>query len=704
MDDKTRSFPDVVGFGAFEVDLRSGELRKAGTRIALQEQPLRVLARLLREPGELVSRDQLRRELWPDDTFLDFEHGLNAAVKRLRDALGDSADTPRFIETLPRRGYRFIAPVDVRRVPPGDAPPAGAGWSSSHLVRVALALLLGLAALAAGAAWWWSSEPAGLPAELAAPARGAEVYQVTVAAFENRSTERALTVLGEQIAGRLVSAIARVPGVDASLEVTPPAGTGAPAGTAPPGSPGRPASLRVAGTIFVQGDRLDLQGRILDAASGRLLHALAPLSAASGDPGDAIARLEGRVAGAVAVHYDDFFGGLDVLSHPPTLDAYREYRIGLEIFSWDYPRALTHLQRAVEIDPQFWLPRVIMLFAYFNTWQPDEAYAQLSEMDRQRDRLGPSERLFIDFLRENSAGRSVEALRVLRDLEARMPRSLVVNHNIVQLSIMQNRPREAIAAYDRLAFDVRSLRHSIGTFRLRLLTHALHMLEEHERELEESRRGQQYAPGMLVFVAAEVDALAALGRLEELNAAVERSLAIPATRGTAGEVLEQAAMGLRAHGHRQPSLALARRAVEWRRNRPAPDAATPANRAALGRALYLAEQWKEAEQVFTQLAAEQPSAEHLGPMGTCAARLGDARRAGAIAAKLRALSDRELLGAATFWRARVAAVLGDQPGAFELLREALAHGEPFGVHLRHLPDFESLQGYPPFEELLRPKG
>lgn len=100
--------PRIVRFGPFEVDLRSGELRKGGVRVSLQDQPFRVLVRLLDRPAELVTREELRQQLWPADTFVDFEHGLNAAIKRLRDTLGDSADTPRFIETLPRRGYRFI--------------------------------------------------------------------------------------------------------------------------------------------------------------------------------------------------------------------------------------------------------------------------------------------------------------------------------------------------------------------------------------------------------------------------------------------------------------------------------------------------------------------------------------------------------------------------------------------------------------------
>ena len=103
--------PSLIQFGVFELDLRSGELQKQGRKIRLEGQPVQVLICLLEKPGELVTREELHRKLWPSDTFVNFEHGLNAAVKRLRRALSDSADNPRFVETLPRRGYRFIAPV-----------------------------------------------------------------------------------------------------------------------------------------------------------------------------------------------------------------------------------------------------------------------------------------------------------------------------------------------------------------------------------------------------------------------------------------------------------------------------------------------------------------------------------------------------------------------------------------------------------------
>ena len=99
-------------FGVYEVDPKAGELRRSGLKIKLQEQPFQILSALLDQPGEIVSREDLRRRLWPDDTFVEFDHSLNTAIGRLREALGDSADNPRFIETLPRRGYRFIAPVE----------------------------------------------------------------------------------------------------------------------------------------------------------------------------------------------------------------------------------------------------------------------------------------------------------------------------------------------------------------------------------------------------------------------------------------------------------------------------------------------------------------------------------------------------------------------------------------------------------------
>ena len=121
-------------FGTFEADAATGELRRQGLRVKLNTQPFQVLLMLLARPGELLTREEISRELWPDGTFVDYEHGVNSAVNRIREALGDTAASPRFVETLARRGYRFVAPVErisaepiTARIAPGETPsPAAA--------------------------------------------------------------------------------------------------------------------------------------------------------------------------------------------------------------------------------------------------------------------------------------------------------------------------------------------------------------------------------------------------------------------------------------------------------------------------------------------------------------------------------------------------------------------------------------------------
>ena len=145
----------VFRFGLYEADAAAGELRKNGRKVKVQEQPFRVLLLLLERPGALVTREEIRQALWSDDTFVDFDHSLNTVVNKLRDALDDAAANPRFIETLARRGYRFIAPVEVAGGEPAAAPaPAAPAAGRSSLLthpdelpsapRATVRLLLGL--------------------------------------------------------------------------------------------------------------------------------------------------------------------------------------------------------------------------------------------------------------------------------------------------------------------------------------------------------------------------------------------------------------------------------------------------------------------------------------------------------------------------------------------------------------------------------
>jgi Tol biopolymer transport system component/DNA-binding winged helix-turn-helix (wHTH) protein len=163
MDNGGRS-AQTVRFGVFEADLKTGELHRNGIRVALQGQPFQVCAILLEHPGELVTREELRQRVWPEDTFVDFDQALNAAVAKVRIALGDEASNPRFIETLPRRGYRFIAPIggpSSQPLPPClpktgfEGLRARARWTSAGAILLAL--------LCGAGVWWFGRHQAAPP-------------------------------------------------------------------------------------------------------------------------------------------------------------------------------------------------------------------------------------------------------------------------------------------------------------------------------------------------------------------------------------------------------------------------------------------------------------------------------------------------------------------------------------------------------------
>lgn len=156
-------------FGRFELDCKTHELRKDGLKVRLQDQPFHVLALLLERPGEVVTREELRQRLWPADTFVDFERGLNNAVRRLRDALSDSAETPRFVDTLPRVGYRFIAPIAGAETAAPAVPPAEPRAPRAGASRVRLAAPAAALALAGALAGALATREGAIPVPLVRP-------------------------------------------------------------------------------------------------------------------------------------------------------------------------------------------------------------------------------------------------------------------------------------------------------------------------------------------------------------------------------------------------------------------------------------------------------------------------------------------------------------------------------------------------------
>src|SRR5258706_15164603 len=153
----TSNVSGAVRFGPFELNSRSGELHKHGIRIRLHQQPCRILMMLLKHPGEVVLREEIRQALWPDDTVVEFDPGINAAIQRLRDALGDSAESPQYIETLPRRGYRFLGTVEAPPSTSADtavaAPELSAITPGGHRGALRVAVVVGFVVLAAMGGW-----------------------------------------------------------------------------------------------------------------------------------------------------------------------------------------------------------------------------------------------------------------------------------------------------------------------------------------------------------------------------------------------------------------------------------------------------------------------------------------------------------------------------------------------------------------------
>ena len=191
----------TVRFGLFELDLRAGELRKNGVKIKLQEQPFRILVSLLRQPGEVVTREELRRELWASDTFVDFDHSLNAAIKRLRDALDDSAENPRFVETLPRHGYRFIT----------SATPDALHQKPTSLLLRRRGLLLAAGAILVVAALLFAVDGGGLRSKVLSPAAiQPQIRSLAVLPLTNISADSDQEQFADGMTEELIGELSRI--------------------------------------------------------------------------------------------------------------------------------------------------------------------------------------------------------------------------------------------------------------------------------------------------------------------------------------------------------------------------------------------------------------------------------------------------------------------------------------------------------------
>jgi DNA-binding winged helix-turn-helix (wHTH) protein/tetratricopeptide (TPR) repeat protein len=348
-------------FGPYEVDLRSGELYKHGIRLKLQDQPFQVLAILLEHPGEVVTRDELHQKLWPADTFVDFDTGLNSAIKKLRDVLSDSADEPRYIETLPRRGYRFIAPVEngpqpasapveLRVVPvPTLREPRQPWYQRRMVVAAGIAALLVVAALVTWRVFF--ARPVLTEADV-----------ILVASFVNKtgdpifdsSLDKALEVkLAESpflslFSEANVRETLRMMRHDPNERVTPELGIeickrqGLKAVVVP-------EIAAVGNTYLITLEAIDARNQKPIARSQEVAESKDKVVAALGKAGSQLRRKLGESLSSL----EKFNTPLD-LATTSSLDALLAYRTGQNLYrSGKRREAIPFFERAVELDPQF---------------------------------------------------------------------------------------------------------------------------------------------------------------------------------------------------------------------------------------------------------------------------------------------------------------------------------------------------------------
>jgi eukaryotic-like serine/threonine-protein kinase len=389
--------PDILRFGTFEVNVRSGELRRQGVRVKLQEQPFHVLTVLLQRPGEVVTRDELRNQNWPADTFVDFDNSLNTAINKLREALGDSADNPRFIETLPRRGYRFIAPVTgVDGATRGTATGVSAAAPTrSRKIVVTLAVAV-LAAGIGGGLLWRSRQAQHLTEKDTivlgefANYTGDPVFDGTLREGLSVQLEQSpfLSLISEDGIHQTLQMMERPPNTRLQPEIT------------------REVCQRMGsaaaldGSIALIGSRYDLILKATNCANGEVL---ASTEAQANDKNRVLDAL-GKTASEMRRKLGESLGSTQKYNTPleqattRSLEALQAYSLGFRK-SWvdgDQTAALLLLERAIELDPNFAMAYRATSNAYSVIGESTLAAENIRRAYTLRARTSEFERLLIE--------------------------------------------------------------------------------------------------------------------------------------------------------------------------------------------------------------------------------------------------------------------------------------------------------------------
>ncbi len=461
------------------------------------------------------------------------------------------------------------------------------------------------------------------------------------------------------------------------------------------------ASTIVTGSYYKLGNTIQFQAKILDA-NGKILQAIEPITSQAAKIMDGVESVRQRVLGALAMVLDKRpEGAVEPASKPPTYEAYQQFIQGRDLFlkQFDYPGAIEYFKRAYAIDTSFLSPLEWAGYAFANLGQWAQADSLVRFLNLRRDQLTPLRQLYLDHLSGVVSRDRMKALNAMREAAKIAPGS-IDPYDWGRAAYVIFRPKEAIEAFKTANQEQQWLPY------WNYFTASYHSLGEHEKELEIAKQARKRFPDSFDALNYEVRALAALGKIEEVKKRIEESLTLtkPSTAGTPGGTMRTAGEELRAHGYADAATTSFDQAIQWYRSRPAEEMDSLL-RYGYGLTLYDARRWEEAKSIFEELAKKLPdNIEYQRYVGCIAARQGNREKALKVSEWLKNLKQPYLFGKHTYYRACIAAILGEKDQAVTLLKDSFLQGYAYGLYLHTDFDFESLWDYPPFTELLKPKG
>lgn len=386
-----RSAARFARFGCFEVDLRERKLTKSGTRIRLQEQPLRILSLLLERQGELVTRQEIREHVWPHDTFVDFDAALNTATRKLREALNDSADNPRFVETVPRHGYRFVAPVAWEpEIQPLD-PIKSTTWRHRFWLSAATLIFTGAAVLG-----FWLPHRAGSKISAEDTIVLADFLNKTGDSTFDDSLNTALSLSLRQ--SPFFKLLSESEVAMTLRRMTRPAGTQLTTEIAREICQRAGSKAYLVGSIGTLGSKYVLGLKATNCQNGDLLASEQSIAAAKENILDALDEAASRLRRELGESLASVqrFDVPMARATTPMLDALKEYSQGLKTFSENGPSSsLPYFQRALDLDPNFAVDYRALGLDYSGLGEVDRAREYFSKAFQLRDHVTEWEKLAI---------------------------------------------------------------------------------------------------------------------------------------------------------------------------------------------------------------------------------------------------------------------------------------------------------------------